>query len=81
LSSATDQIAVDGGRIAALKNEQSIGMMCAVEQRLRFIRADRSASYLTVTQAFIPLSSRMYQRSMMPMFADCSHPKHYPRAV
>jgi hypothetical protein len=24
---------------------------------------------------------RMYPRSFAPMFADCSHAKHYPRAV
>jgi hypothetical protein len=80
-SSASDQIAVDDGRIAALKNERSSTMMLAVDDTLRFARDDRSACYLTITQAFYSVSSRMYQRSMMRTFADCSHPKHYPRAV
>jgi hypothetical protein len=80
-SSASDQIVVDDGPIAALKNERSSTMMLSVDEMLRFVHDNRSACYLTITQAFFSVSSRMYQRSMMPTFADCSHPKHYPRAV
>jgi hypothetical protein len=54
LSAATDQIAVDDGRIAALKNERSSAMMLVVDEMLGFARYDRSACYLTTIQAFIP---------------------------
>jgi len=54
LSSASDQIAVDGGPIAALKKEQRSAMMLAVDEMLGFAHDDRSACYLTITQAFIP---------------------------
>jgi hypothetical protein len=80
-SSASEQIAVDDGRIAALKNAPSSTMMLTVDGVLGFVHDNSSACYLTITQAFYSVSSRMYQRSMMPTFADCSHPKHYPRAV
>jgi len=53
-SSASDQIVVDDGPIAALKNERSNAMMLVVDEMLRFARDDRSACYLTTTQAFIP---------------------------
>jgi hypothetical protein len=53
-SSPSDQGAVDDGPIAAPKNERSSAMMLAVEEMLRFVHADRSACYLTITQAFIP---------------------------
>jgi hypothetical protein len=52
--SASEQIAVDDGRIAALKNARSSTMMLAVDEMLRFVHDDRSACYLTITQAFIP---------------------------
>jgi hypothetical protein len=80
-SSAKEQIAVDDGRIAALKRHRSSAMMLAVDEMLGFARHDRSACYLTSTQAFIPFWFRMYPSSIMRTFADCSHPKHYPRAV
>jgi hypothetical protein len=41
------------GRIAAPKNERSSAMMLAVDAMLRFALDDRSACYLTITQAFI----------------------------
>jgi hypothetical protein len=52
--SASDQGAVDDGPIAALKNERSSTMMLAVDEMLGFDHDDRSACYLTITQAFIP---------------------------
>jgi hypothetical protein len=81
LRSATNQIAVDDGRIAALKHHCSIAMMLAVDEMLSLAQRHSCACYLTTTQALIPFSFRMYQRSFVPTFADCSHPKHYPRAV
>jgi hypothetical protein len=53
-SSASDQIVVDDGPIAALKNERSSTMMLSVDEMLRFVHDNRSACYLTITQAFIP---------------------------
>jgi hypothetical protein len=52
--SASDQSVVDDGPIAALKNERSSGMTLAADEVLRFDHDDRSACYLTITQAFIP---------------------------
>jgi hypothetical protein len=53
-SSTQDQIAVDEGRIAALKHHCSIAVMLAVDEMRRLARRDSCACYLTTTQAFIP---------------------------
>jgi hypothetical protein len=57
LRAVTDQIAVDEGRIAALKHHGSIATMLAVDEMLRLAQRDSCACYLTTTQAFIPFCS------------------------